>query len=75
MKAPRFDGLHAIFFKKCWNILGGELTTEVLAAINNKVILDGWNGTMIVLIPKVDDSESISQYRPISLYNVLYKVK
>ena len=54
--------------------MGGELTTEVLDAINNKVIPDGLNDTVIVLIPKVDDPESITQFRQISLCNVLCKV-
>jgi hypothetical protein len=74
MKAPGTDGLHAIFFKKCWHIVGEVLTQEVLQAINDKVIPEGWNDTVIVLIPKVETPESISQYRPISLCNVLYKV-
>jgi hypothetical protein len=50
------------------------LTQEVLDAINNKIIPDGWNDTVIVLIPKVDSPETITQYRPISPCNVLYKV-
>ena len=74
MKAPGTDGLHAIFFKKCWNILGVSLTTEVLEAVNTKVIPEGWNDTVIVLIPKVQTPELVTQYRPISLCNVLYKV-
>ena len=74
MKAPGLDGLHAIFFKKCWDILGDALTIEVLDAVNNKIIPPGWNDTVIVLIPKVENPELITQYRPISLCNVLYKV-
>jgi hypothetical protein len=74
MKAPGLDGLHALFFKKCWSIIGESLTQEVLLAINNKVIPEGWNDTVIVLIPKVETPERITQYRPISLCNVLYKV-
>jgi hypothetical protein len=46
----------------------------VLDAIDNKVIPEGWNDTIIVLIPKIDDPILISQYRPISLCNVIYKV-
>ena len=46
----------------------------VLEAINRKVIAEGWNGTAIVLILKVESPELITQYRPISLCNVLYKV-
>ena len=74
LKAPGKDGRHAVFFKKCWHVFGDLLTSEVLSAINNKVVPDGWNDTMIVLIPKVDSPENISQYRPISLCNVLYKI-
>ena len=54
MKALGSDGLHAIFFKKCWHMLGDTLTSEVLEAINQKVILKGWNDTVIVLKPKVE---------------------
>lgn len=74
LKAPGTDGLHAIFFKKCWHIIGNSLCNEVLLAINNKVIPKGWNDTVIVLIPKVESPEKITQFRPISLCNVLYKV-
>jgi hypothetical protein len=74
MKAPGTDGLHALFFKKCWGILGDVLSKEVLDAIGKKEIPRGWNDTVIVLIPKVQTPETISQYRPISLCNVLYKV-
>jgi hypothetical protein len=45
-----------------------------LEAINNKIIPDGWNDTIIVLIPKTEEPELICQYRPISLCNVIYKV-
>ena len=74
MKAPGPDGLHAIFFKRFWHILGDELTKEVLEAIDSKKIPEGWNATNIMLIPKVQNPEVITQYRPISLCNVVYKI-
>ena len=55
-------------------MLGDDLVDEVLAAINNAAILDGWNDTTIVLIPKIDNPEMVAQFRPISLCNVVYKV-
>ena len=74
MKAPGPDGLHAIFFKRFWHVMGEDLTKEVLEAINNRKIPAGWNETNVVLIPKVDSPEVITQYRPISLCNVVYKI-
>jgi hypothetical protein len=74
LKAPGPDGLHAIFFKKYWSLVGEELTDEVLAAVNSGTIPDGWNDTTIVLIPKVDFPEKVTEYRSISLCNVTYKV-
>lgn len=74
LKAPGPDGLHALFYKKFWHLVGDDITAEVLHAVNNRYIPDGWNETTIVLIPKVDTPELINQYRPISLCNVIYKI-
>lgn len=74
LKAPGPDGLHAIFYKKYWSILGNELTTKVLMTINSQQIPEEWNDTTIVMIPKSDAPETVKQYRPISLCNVLYKI-
>lgn len=74
LKAPGPDGLHAIFYKRFWSMLGDDLTKEVLQAVNTCSIPDGWNDTAIVMIPKVNSPEKVTQFRPISLCNVVYKV-
>jgi hypothetical protein len=51
-----------------------EVTREVLQVLNSGVIPGEWNETAIVLIPKVESPELVSQFRPISLCNVIYKV-
>jgi hypothetical protein len=74
LKAPGPDGLHAIFYKKFWDVCGVEITHEVLQALISGTIPDGWNDTTVVLIPKIDIPELVSQFRPISLCNVIYKI-
>jgi hypothetical protein len=73
-KAPGPDGLHAVFYKKFWNLVGDEITQEVLQALNSGIIPEGWNDTTVVLIPKIDNPELVTQFRPISLCNVIYKI-
>jgi hypothetical protein len=48
LKAPGHDGLHAIFYKRFWHLLGDDLVHE------------GWNDTTIVLIPKVKVPEKVN---------------
>ena len=74
LKAPGPDGFHAIFYKRFWPMLGDDLVEEVLQAINTCTIPAGWNDTAIVMIPKVNTSEKVTQFRPISLCNVVYKI-
>jgi len=74
LKAPGQDGLHAIFYKRFWNMLGDDLVVQVLGAVNSATIPSGWNDTMIVMIPKVENPDKVAQFRPISLCNVVYKV-
>lgn len=74
LKAPGPDGLHAIFYKRFWPMLGEDLVDEVLKAVNSCSIPQGWNDTAIVMIPKINSPEKVTQFRPISLCNVVYKV-
>jgi hypothetical protein len=55
LKAPGPDGLHAVFYKRFWDMLGDDLIKEVLHAANNIIVPDGWNSTTIVLIPKIEN--------------------
>jgi hypothetical protein len=38
LKAPDPDGLHALFYKKFWHLVGDDITQAVLKAINEKCI-------------------------------------
>jgi hypothetical protein len=74
LKAPGPYGLHAVFYKSFWHIMGEDLTDEVLSDVNSHKIPEGWNDTTLVLIPKIENPKFITQFRPISLCNVVYKV-
>lgn len=74
LKAPGPDGIPAIFYQRHWNLVGPSVTAAVQYFFDNGHILREWNSTLICLIPKVAQPEEASQFRPISLCNVLYKI-
>ena len=54
--------------------MGEVVVTVVLDFLNDGIILLALNHTNIVLIPKVKNLEKMSNFRPISLCNVIYKI-
>ncbi|XP_045083333.1 uncharacterized protein [Aegilops tauschii subsp. strangulata] len=74
LKAPGADGMPAIFYKRFWSTVGEAVTREVLHVLRGGSIPEGWNETIVVLIPKVRNPDRIKDLRPISLCNVVYKL-
>ncbi|GJS84290.1 sodium/hydrogen exchanger 6 [Tanacetum coccineum] len=72
-RAPGPDGFTAAFFKKAWDVVGGDITCVVRDFFSNGKLLKELNHTIISLIPKVTTPTCINDYRPISCCNVLYK--
>jgi len=55
--------------------LGGDITRAALHLfLNGGSMPAAVNDTTLVLIPKVKNPQELSQYRPIALCNVLYKI-
>ncbi|KAL9661113.1 hypothetical protein QQ045_025933 [Rhodiola kirilowii] len=73
-KAPVIDGFSALFYQKHWSLVKGKVATQVLRMMNSMMLEDGINKTLITLIPKVKDPESVGEFRPISLCNVVIKI-
>ena len=73
-KAPGLDGLHAGFFQRFWLIVENSVKNEVKSIFSSWTIPEYLNKTLITLIPKCKSPESLSNYRPISLCNTLYKM-
>ena len=73
-KAPGPDGMNAFFYQKLWHIVGDDVINAVLDFLNNGIMVPNFYYTHIVLIPKIKSPEKITDYRPISLCNVIYKI-
>jgi hypothetical protein len=73
-KAPGSDGLHPGFFQKCWPTVGDSVVNKVRQIFSIGRIPEYLNRTLISLIPKCLGPETLSQFRPISLCNTVYKI-
>ena len=75
LTAPGPDGMSPIFFKFCWQFIGQGVIDASLAILNSGNISANLNHTYIALIPKTKSLERATDFRPISLCNVLYKIE
>ena len=73
-KSPGSDGLPPLFYQKFWSTVGNEVVDKCLLFLNGDQSVKEVNHTFIALIPKVDKPKKVTEYRPISLCNVLYKL-
>ncbi|XP_074278012.1 uncharacterized protein LOC141601617 [Silene latifolia] len=74
MKAPGPDGMNGLFFQTYWSVVGPLVMREVLGILRGTRSAGRLNKTHIVLIPKKKAPDKMSDYRPISLCNVVYKL-
>lgn len=74
MNAPGPDGFQALFYQKNWELVAPNVHKLVLGVLEGRGIPEKLNETHIVLIPKTDHPELASQFRPIGLCNVAYKI-
>ena len=74
LKAPGPDGMPPLFFQTYWIDVGMDITQAMLSCLNSGSIIKSINHTFITLIPKVNNPERVSDFRPISLCNVIYKI-
>ena len=54
--------------------MGDTVVNAVLDYLNGGLMVPEINYTHIVLIPKIKSPQKISDFRPISLCNVIYKI-
>lgn len=73
-KSPGVDGFNTGFFQTHWDLVKKCVMEAALGFLNGGELPEEVNKTLLVLIPKVTNPQDLTQYRPISLCNVLYKI-
>ncbi|KAJ9536410.1 hypothetical protein OSB04_un000423 [Centaurea solstitialis] len=73
-KAPGPDGYTSKFFKSAWNVIGRDVQIAVHNFFYSGKLLTELNHTLLCFIPKIPNATRVSDFRPISCCNVLYKV-
>ncbi|CAN0858294.1 Transposon TX1 uncharacterized 149 kDa protein [Linum grandiflorum] len=68
------DGFDSSFFQKYWTLINPELFRAVSSFFSSGIMLKNINNSIISLIPKVSNPSAMSQLRPISLCQVMYKI-
>ena len=72
-KAPGPDGFNPFFNQKYWHIVGRDVTNAGLGVLNGNLMPQGLNHTHVLILKKRNPTET-TDYRPISLCYVLYKL-
>ena len=74
LKAPSPDDMLPVFFQHFWATVGNEVVKTVLDFLNLGISPPHFHDTHIVLIPKNNEPQGITNYCPISLCKVVYKL-
>lgn len=73
-KVPGPDGYPAEFFTAHWKTVGQDVIDAIQEFFTSGRLLQQWNATILTLIPKKPNAVLISDFRPISCCNTVYKV-
>ena len=73
-KVPRSEGMPPIFYHKYWDVVEPNVINCVLDILNSGRMLRSLNETYICLIPKVKCPQKVTDFQPISLCNIIYKI-
>ena len=73
-KSPGTDGLTAEFYKHFWDLIGPHLLKVIHSCLQNKQLTHSQQEAVISCLYKKGPREQISNWRPISLLNIDYKI-
>ncbi|XP_026446086.1 uncharacterized protein LOC113346789 [Papaver somniferum] len=73
-RSPGPDGFSGCLYRACWNIIKEDVIQAIQFCWRRRYIPKGLNSNFLVLLPKVDGAKTPSQFRPIGLSNVSFKI-
>lgn len=73
-KAPGPDGMTSLFYQRFWEVTAKDIIVMVKDFFSNDSFDPRLNQTNICLIPKTERPMEMTEFRPISLCNVSYKI-
>ena len=73
-KALGPDELHMGFYQHFWMVIKNSVYNEVKGIFEKGCVPSYLNETLISLIPKCQNLETLNNYRPINLCNLVYKI-
>ncbi|KAL9672274.1 hypothetical protein QQ045_028524 [Rhodiola kirilowii] len=73
-KAPGIDGFSALFYPRFWGTIKDDLCKEILSILNGGELDQALNETILILVPKKKDADSVGEYRLISLCTLVIKI-
>ncbi|KAM2136540.1 hypothetical protein ACFX1R_006290 [Malus domestica] len=73
-RVPGPNGFSGCFYKYHWTIVGEDVVKTIKVFWHSGTLLRKLNHTNLVFIPKVKCPKNMTQFRPIALCNVSYKI-
>ncbi|KAJ4777159.1 RNA-directed DNA polymerase (reverse transcriptase)-related family protein [Rhynchospora pubera] len=73
-KSPGPDGVTCRFLQENWPTIGPDLVAQIRHIFATTVVPENWLQCNVVLIPKNNEPLSPTDYRPISIGNVTYRL-
>lgn len=74
LKAPGLDDMPSLFYHNFWSLIGSDVSLSILHYLNTRVLPQSLGHYFITLIPGVKNPEYVTEFHPISLSNVLYRI-